>query len=218
MGGFQNQLLNQNFKQKFYNKIITALINGCKLMVDDCYCNSTTIPNHEEKIRTYLLENYLENDMVRHSLELDDVPIRFLPEVLENYDKATGTYVGRTDIRVVSDDWLRNGKDYYIIECKRIDGTKVLNKKYVDEGICRFIGSPPKYSSYNNRNIMLGFVVKNIDYKIVVSEISNIHDKKIGGFITPIKSSKDYYLCESIYTNELVLGHIFYNISNIVSI
>lgn len=221
MGGFQNQLLNQNFKQNFYNIIITTLITSCKLMVQNCCSNKVGIPNHEEKIRTHLLENYLENDNVRCTIGLSDVPIRFLPEVPENYDADTNTYIGRTDIRVFSSNWLSNPNDYYIVECKRLDGTQSLNQKYVDEGICRFVGNTPKYSSYNNQNIMLGFVVKDIDCSVVISTITDIHSKKIGSIIaqniTPIVNANDYYLCESIYTNQLSLSHIFYNISSVIS-
>lgn len=221
MGGFQDKLLNQHFKQNFYNIIITTLITSCKLMMENCCSNKLSIPNHEEKIRTYLLENYLENEKTRCIIGLSDVPIRFLPEVPENYDMDNNTYIGRTDIRVLSSNWLSNPKDYYIVECKRIDGTKSLNQKYVDEGIGRFVGDSPKYSSYNNQNIMLGFVVKEIDCSVVISDISNIHINRIGSLIdkdiTIIENSKDYYLCESVYTNKLYLSHIFYDISSAVS-
>ncbi len=221
MGGFQDKLLNQHFKQNFYNIIITTLITSCKLMIENCCSNKLSIPNHEEKIRTYLLENYLENEKTRCIIGLSDVPIRFLPEVPENYDMDNNTYIGRTDIRVLSSNWLSNPKDYYIVECKRIDGTKSLNQKYVDEGIGRFVGDSPKYSSYNNQNIMLGFVVKEIDCSVVISDISNIHINRIGSLIdkdiTIIENSKDYYLCESVYTNKLYLSHIFYDISSAVS-
>lgn len=220
MGGFQNQLLNQNFKQNFYDIIITALIRSCKIMIENCCSNKLNIPNHEEKIRTHLLENYLENEKIRCAIGLSDVKIRFLPEVLENYDADTNTYIGRTDIRVLSSNWLSNPNDYYIVECKRLDGTKSLNQKYVDEGICRFVGDTPKYSSYNNKNIMLGFVVKDIDCSVVISEITDIHNERIGDIIdkdiTPIVKSKDYYLCESVYTNQLSLSHIFYNVSSVI--
>lgn len=220
MAGFNNQSLNQAFRQGFYDIIITALITGCRLMVEDCYKHHSTIQNHEEKIRTHLLENYLENANVRHKLGLKDVCIRFLPEVPENYDRTTDTYVGRTDIRVISSNWLKNREDYYIIECKRIDGTQSLNQKYVDEGICRFVGDTPKYSSYNNRNIMMGFVVKDIDCIVAISAITDIHTKKVGNAIvkdmTLIESSEDYFLCESVYT-KLSINHIFYNISSAIS-
>lgn len=220
MGGFQDQSLNQNFKQRFCDIIITALITGCKLMVEDCYERHLTIQNHEEKIRTHLLENYLENDDARSILGLELVPVRFLPEVLENYDRTTDTYAGRTDIRVVSSNWLSNRQDYYTVECKRIDGTSSLNKKYVDEGICRFIGDAPKYPSFNNQNIMLGFLVKDIDYILTIEEICDIHKKSIGEIIakdiTILKRAGDYCLCESAYINQLSLSHIFYNISSVV--
>ena len=75
MGGFQNQLLNQNFKQKFYDIIITALIRSCKIMIENCCSNKLNIPNHEEKIRTHLLENYLENEKIRCAIGLSDVKI-----------------------------------------------------------------------------------------------------------------------------------------------
>ena len=68
---------------------------------------------------------------------------------------------------------------------------------------------------------MLGFIIKDITCSIVVSAITSIHTKKIGNIIakniTPISSSKDYCLCESVYTNQLSLNHIFYNISSIIS-
>lgn len=221
MGGFQNQLLNQSFKNNLFNMIITILITSCKLMIEDCCSNKVSVPNHEEKIRTYLLENYLENENIRCNIGLSNIPIRFLPEVPENYDVDTNTYVGRTDIRVLSSNWLNNPKDYYVIECKRLDGTKNLNQKYVDEGVCRFVGDTPKYLSYNNQNIMLGFVVKDIDCSVVVGAINDIHTKKIGSIIvkgiTPIMNSKDYYLCDSAYTNKLSLNHILYNVSRVIS-
>lgn len=53
------------------------------------------------------------------------------------------------------------------IECKRIDGTADLNKKYVKEGVARFVTQ--KYSSYYGRNVMLGFVVKRWIYLLMHS-------------------------------------------------
>ncbi len=138
MGGFKNQLLNTEFSKSFYAIVVDALISGCALMVNDCRNSGQKIPNHEELIRNHLLEQYLENDSARAALGLDNMLVRFLPEVLESYNKSTGAYMGRSDIRVASINWLSNRNDYYIVECKRIDGTPGLNKKYVDEGISRF--------------------------------------------------------------------------------
>lgn len=222
MGGFQNQLLNKIFKENLYDIIISMLITSCKMMVEDCCLSKSFVQNHEEKIRTHLLENYLENETARSVMGFSNMPIRFLAEVPENYDAVNDTYIGRTDIRVFSNNWLHNSKDYYIVECKRLDGEMTLNQKYVNEGICRFIGDAPKYSSYNNRNIMLGFVVKDIDCVATIKVIADIHAKSVGSNIskniTPTEDCTEYQVCESIYTNQLYLTHIFYNISSAISL
>lgn len=221
MGGFQKTHLNDEFKQGLYDVIIAALIKSCELMVKDCKNSKTMIKNHEEKIRTHLLENYLESSEARNVIGLADIPVRFLAEVSENYDKDSDMYIGRTDIRVMSSNWLANKEDYYTIECKRIDGTLLLNQKYIDDGVCRFTGNHPKYSSYNNKNIMFGFVVKNIDCTVMINNISDIHIKKLHSItvknISILESAKSYYNCESKYTNGLSLNHIFYDISSIIS-
>ena len=58
MGGFKNQSLNLNFRDGLFSIIVVALKKSCNLMVNDHIDNGTTIENHEEKIRTHLLENY----------------------------------------------------------------------------------------------------------------------------------------------------------------
>lgn len=220
MRGFKNQSLNIEFGQNLYTIIINALIAGCALMVDDCRKSGQKIPNREELIRNRLLEQYLDNDNVRAELGLADVLIRFSPEVPEGYDKNTGVYTGRTDIRVTSINWLLNRNDYYTVECKRIDGTQVLNKKYVDEGISRFANNPPKYPSYHHRNIMLAFVVKSVNRNAVISAIAQIHAIYLNAITTQniavSQVAPEYSLCESRYSSGLTLGHIFYDVSDAV--
>lgn len=226
MGGFLTQTLNLEFKQSLYEVIIDALTKCSCLMRKDCLANNTKVANHEEKIRTHLLENYLENDNVRLSVGLSGVALRFMPETPETYVQNADTYVGRADIKVVSNNWLfGNNKDYYIIECKRLDGNKNLNEKYIDEGICRFVVSPPKYSSYHNKNIMFGFIVKNINIAINVSKIAKLHEEKLSKItnkkltILENHEEKGYCLCESGYDlqdNTIELKHIFYDFSSII--
>lgn len=221
MGGFKNQSLNIEFGKNLYTVIINALIAGCALMVGDYRKSGRKIPNHEELIRNRLLEEYLENDDVQAVLGLNDVPIRFLPEVLEDYNKSTGVYMGRTDIRVTSINWFFNRNDYYIVECKRIDGTRGLNRKYVDEGISRFTVDPPKYPSYHHRNIMLGFVVKSVNRNTVIRAIAKIHTTRLKTIttqnITISQAAPEYSLCESGYSSGLTLKHIFYDVSDVVA-
>ena len=221
MGGFKNQFLNSNFRDGLFSVIVVALKKSCALMLNNHVNNGTAIENHEEKIRTHLLENFLDKDEVRSDIGLADCHLRFSAESPENYDPATNSYVGRTDIKVTSKNWFDNRNDYFIIECKRIDGTATLNNKYIMEGVSRFIGSPPKYSSYHNKNFMLGFIVKEIDFKNNLSDISKIHTKELSHNIRSniiLKTSSSlFYYCESEYINDLLLAHIFYDFSSIIA-
>lgn len=221
MGGFKNQSLNIEFGENLYTIIVDALIAGCALMVDDSRKSGQKMPNHEELIRNRLVEQYLDNDNIQATLGLADVLIRFSPEVPEGYDKKTGRYMGRTDIRVTSINWLSNRNDYYTVECKRIDGTQVLNKKYVEEGITRFTANPPKYLSYHHRNVMLAFAVKSVNRNAVISAIAQIHTVCLSAIttqnITVNQAASEYSLCESKYSSGLTLGHIFYDISDAVA-
>lgn len=98
---------------------------------------------------------------------------KFEIEVPENY-VGDGQHIGRVDIRVLLKSDFKKDDVYYIIECKRIDSSVDLNKKYVKEGVIRFVTK--KYSSYYGRNIMLGFVVQKIDVSAnakLIEEIQN---------------------------------------------
>ena len=221
MGGFKNQSFNSNFRDGLFSIIVVALEKSCELMVNNHINNGTTIENHEEKIRTHLLENFLDKDELRSDIGLEDCYLRFSVEASENYDPSTNTYVGRTDIKVVSKNWFDDRNDYFIIECKRIDGTRTLNNKYITEGVSRFVGSHPKYSSYHNKNFMLGFIVKGIDFKNNLSDISKIHIRELSHNIRSdifLKTSSSlFYYCESEYNNDLLLAHIFYDFSSIIA-
>ena len=142
----------------------------------------------------------------------------------EGYDLTSEEYIGRVDIKVYSINTIINPKDYYIIECKRIDGSSTLNRKFITEGICRFILNKPKYSSYNKKNIMLGFVVKNIDIEINTARIneiqSEIEDIHICEKLERLKKEKEeYYLYRNKYKcgdKKIELSHFFYNLSDVI--
>lgn len=59
---------------------------------------------------------------------------RFELEVPENY-AGNGQHVGRVDIRIWLESDFEREDAHYIIECKWLDGTAELNKKYVKESI-----------------------------------------------------------------------------------
>lgn len=119
-----------------------------------------SIENNENLIRNGLHKNYLENNQIREELQL--IPYLFDTEV-ELYNEDDDSVKGRTDIKVYNAiERTKNTNSYYIIECKRIDGTNKLNKKYISNGINRFIENE-KYPSFKKVNGMLGFVVNSID-------------------------------------------------------
>lgn len=140
MGGFRKESNNTDFGQNLFRLIITHISQCCEKMKNDCRGTGNYLYNHEDKISNQLVERYLNASFLG---------LRFILQKPEHYDSESGTYKGRPDITVVSFDWFMNPDAYYLIECKRINGEKDLNRKYVSDGISRFIISPsPKYSSY----------------------------------------------------------------------
>lgn len=128
-------------------------------MSNDCARSAVKLENNEIVICNYFYANYLSNDEIMQEIGLEDYI--FIPEVPENY--IDNKPVGRVDFQVFSFDRFRQRKRYFIIECKRIDGNRDLNCKYIDEGIRRFVGSPHKYTSHYKVNCMLGIIVKDFD-------------------------------------------------------
>lgn len=224
MGGFLRTSLNIEFSQGIFDIIIERLLYCSQLMKNDCIDQGIKIDNNEEKIRNYLLENYLDNDEIKMESGVVGIGLRFIPEAQENYIETNNTYLGRTDIKVVSKDWFSCKKDYYIIECKRIDGSNDLNKKYINNGICRFVVPPIKYTSYHMRNVMFGFIVKNMDIPKNTICINELQRDIIKDFINEEllleRESNEYFLYKSVYNLEetsLELEHIFYNFTEAIN-
>lgn len=225
MSGFKNSELNEIYYNDLINKIVDSVLTCCENMLDDLIRVNRKIPNHEEKIRTHLCENYLNNDEVRIRIGLDKVPVRFIIESPVNYNSEEDTHRGRVDIKVVGENWLfRNINDYFTIECKRIDGSQELNRKFIDCGVCRFAAEPILYPSYNKKNFMFGFLVKDIDVNSNINLINDIQNETPcltvnQEFIQTECTINNSYIYISKYAlkeNTLELKHLFYNFSQIV--
>ena len=163
-----------------------------------------------------MLEEYLTKKKGTYGMS----DYRFELEVPENY-AGNGHHVGRVDIRILLKSDFEKEDAYYIIECKRIDGTADLNKKYVKEGVARFITE--KYSSYYGRNIMLGFVVKKIDISANVQVIEGIQnsdlDQNMHGDFELVNSNnltESYKCMYQVQSGELELRHIFSDYSSVM--
>ena len=170
MSGFHNASLNRQMAWGILNDIVQKVLECLDLMRQDCECSSHKIANNEIKIRDYLYANYLNKDAVMRKIGFDNY--RFESEAPENYLDSTPQ--GRADLKVYSIDDFSNRQRYFIIECKRLDGNLTLNREYIDEGVRRFTGEKPKYTSYHKMNCMLGFVVRNIDIDKNISRINKL--------------------------------------------
>lgn len=116
------------------------------------------IENNENKIRNRLYKDYLKSSAIRTEIGLENYVFHpEVPEIDENYNESA-----RTDVIVYNAvNYAKDESAYYVVECKRLDGSKRLNEKYVVNGINRFIED--RYPSNKSVNAMLGFVVKTID-------------------------------------------------------
>ena len=223
MAGFKNSSLNSIAKQNYYEQILLLLKSCSDLMIS----KGVKIQNHEEKISAHIVENYLKNKAVVDSILTSNFPFSFFLEVPENYNSSSNTFIGRVDIKVISMNFFsrKNLNDYYTIECKRIDGTKSLNEKYITQGVARFVIPPIKYQSYHDKNIMFGYVVKSIDILENIQQINVVHKAKLTSCVSkdvnyiPRRSTSSSYMCESEYNignKNLLLSHIFSDFSAII--
>ena len=227
MGGFKQKSINEDFQNGFYSYIIETIEKCCSSMKRNCISLGHKIKNNEVNIQNHLFFYYLDDNSTLTKLGCEMFPISFQIETPETFDENTDTFIGRCDIKVTSNNyWVnKNKKDYYIIECKRIDGSTSLNKKYINEGVSRFVEEPPKYPSHHNKNIIFGFVVKNIDIPNNSIKISGMNKDKFGaisqGNLILVKTDVNEGLYEYIsnYTlssSSLQLLHIFFDFSSIV--
>ena len=127
--------------------------------------------NNEVKIRDRIFK-YLQDVKITNAI----VPFMFY-----RVNKEVDENKGRLDLKIERLMPYSNPKDYFSIECKRLDGNILsgksgLNAKYVKEGINRY--KQGKYTSYNGVNGMFGFIVANIDIDENVKYINAFLRKK----------------------------------------
>ncbi len=202
-----SKLNRSNFKfQDFYQDktfefILTQIYACYNKMLNDY----PSIENNENIIRNGLYKKYLENNQIREELKLTPYLFDTEIELFNEHD----TVIGRTDIKVYNAiERTKNTDSYYIIECKRIDGSNTLNKKYISNGINRYIENG-KYPSFKNVNGMIGFVVNPID---IEKNTNYFTDLKPYQFIDNFKYS---YISNHTTTNSknLTLYHLMLDFS-----
>jgi hypothetical protein len=155
-----------NYSTTFYHAEFEGILSGIVAAYDEIVVSNTHLPNDENEIRDVFLDNYLKNDRFKKQ----HIPLNNF-----HFDLETRENAGRADIRILPVNPYRGDKEYYIIECKRINavnttGVRGLNAEYIKNGICRFVSD--YYSSLFGTNGMLGFVVDEIDIDSNVSMIN----------------------------------------------
>jgi hypothetical protein len=223
MSGFKNSTLNKIIGQSILKDIISKVLICCEMMQNDCITHSKTLNNLEEDIRDYLFANYLNSDEIMEKVGLSE--FRFFSEVPENY--KSNKPKGRTDLQVINMNMFKYRKKYFTIECKRIDGSKRLNRYYIEKGIKRFVLPEPLYPSAFATNCMFGFVVKNIDIDANTQKIDKIQSNEYkdisvkGPFLHTDISDKHSYTYEAEYfvkdLPDLLLYHVFYDFSSLIN-
>lgn len=215
-----NIRLKEMFRKDDFEQISKFILEVCERTREDYELENKKLLNNENHIRTIMLERYMRNNDFCKKHQMSDY--RFDAETPENYD-GNGDYIGRADVRVVLKTDFTNYNAYYLIECKRIDGTLALNKKYIDNGILRF--TTQYYSSYYSKNIMLGFVVRQVDLTAnsqKIEDLQNSSDNKIlHGDFQLIYNNRYNQMYTCIYNTELgklELRHIFSDISEVTDL
>jgi len=217
MNGFKDASFNKRIAENILKHILSKLCICMEMMNDDCIRNKVQIENNEIIIRDYLFSNYLNQDEIMERINFNN--FRFFPEAPENY--TNGKPCGRADLQVFSEKEFSCRKKYFVIECKRIDGSLTLNRNYINEGIRRFVHPipNPKYSSFYKLNGMIGFVVKEIDLNknvetlnaLLQSDYNDIDVVEYMKLLTKAGTPKGtYYSIHKLAYNEtLMLYHTF---------
>lgn len=204
------------FAKEDYNNEFQRILSKIILCYYLMLVNKVKLVNDENTISDKLCSEYLNNDTIRNKIKLTDY--LFVREVQEN--------LGRVDIKIITRDTFLSTKAYYIIECKRIDGinqegSSGLNGKYIEDGIYRFVSQ--FYSTHNEMNAMIGFVVQSIGInqniisinrllKTVFSQINTIQELKYFAIEPNFKFS--YNSIHSINEgNKIILYHLMFDFS-----
>jgi len=222
VSGFKSSIINKKLSQNILRNVLSKVFLCCDMMHKDCLAQKVTMNNLEEDIRDYLFNTYLNKDDIMEQVGLSE--FRFSSEVPENYQNNKPK--GRTDLQVFSMNMFKHRNRYFTIECKRINGSKKLNRYYIEKGVKRFVLPDPLYSSYYRTNCMFGFVVKNINIDSNAQKISKLQmddydDVKVkSSFCSSLISPKHNYTYEAEYfvegSSDILLFHIFYDFSRLI--
>ncbi len=195
---------------QFRRKQLEDLMTDCASAYEAVMSCGEIIKNDENTIRDKLAE-YLEDDEFKNNNTLTVKNFHVDHEVPEGQH-------GRVDFRFLQVNPYEGEKVYYIIECKRLDGSGRLNKEYVDRGINRF-KTKDKYSTRLGVNGMIGFLVRPLDvletcgnintYLLVEEKLISLPDKTTSGCF-------DFESSHDAPFGRITLLHLWMNFSSMI--
>lgn len=202
----------------FYNAEFEDLLSKIIICYNLMITDKIIFANDENTIRDVLYLNYLNNNTIRKSIGLQEY--YFDRETLE--DRT----VGRIDIRILTANSFIETAAYYILECKRLDGTNPngltgLNARYIENGVYRFTSKT--YSAYYKTNGMIGFIVQPINISQNIASINQLLKTTFTQANTTkeleprnLISDFDHSYCSThnIDGNDIVLYHLMLDYSN----
>lgn len=147
----------------FRRKQLEGIMADCARVYELVVANGKRLKNNENAIRDRLAE-YLEEDNYKANCT------SMVKNFQVDHEVPEGAH-GRVDFRFQPVNPYEGQKVYYIIECKRLDGSSHLNKEYVEHGMKRF-KNHDKYSSWLGINGMMGFLVKPLDVAVTCGNIN----------------------------------------------
>ena len=124
-------------------KLLGKITQCHKLLMSD----NEEIENHENILRNCLLKDYLNNNQVRKGLGIKIFHFEAESAFIDSNYRESGYF----DIKVTLHRTFDDSDVFFIFECKRLDGYATLNRKYIEEGMMRFVTNKyrPSYSLHN---------------------------------------------------------------------
>jgi len=168
------------YSELAYDEQFIVILEGIVIAFNNMLSDFNSIENKETTIRNYLCKNYLQNDTFRQKYFL--IPFDFDAESAVIKD---GQEVGYIDIKIKTVESFQNTQNYYTIECKRLDGDYLDQRKkqptlknyslateYITNGIVRFVEK--KYPTTLGVNGMVAFIVQATNIDNGVLAINNL--------------------------------------------
>jgi hypothetical protein len=153
---------------KSFKKLLSAVIICYQKSIAT---NNLHLENNENYIRNMLVEEYLQDSLIKEELQVENYIFIAEPARILNRKE-----IGYTDIMIIVKELSFSGKNnHFTFECKKLDGESALNSEYVKEGMHRFINE--KYPTNLGRNGMIGFMVKSCDIEQNKNKINNLISK-----------------------------------------